>query len=93
MNQKRTGGIELARRKKKKQSKKINIDTTIIILIVAGILSGVLIYFKSGSVGQLLSDFLGGVFGIVKYVIPIGILAVAINLIHDDKDYVISKLI
>ena len=93
MNKKRTGGIELARRKKKKQSKKINIDTTIIILIVAGILSGVLIYFKSGSVGQLLSDFLGGVFGIVKYVIPIGILAVAINLIHDDKDYVISKLI
>lgn len=88
-----TGGIELARRKKKKQSKKLNIDTTIAILIVAGILSGVLIYFKSGSIGQLLSDFLGGIFGIVKYVIPIGILAVAINLIHDDKDYIVSKLI
>ena len=83
----------MARRKKKKQSKKLNIDTTIAILIVAGILSGVLIYFKSGSIGQLLSDFLGGIFGIVKYVIPIGILAVAINLIHDDKDYIVSKLI
>ncbi len=83
----------MAKRKKKKQSKKINIDTAVVILIVAGILSGVLIYFKSGSIGQLLSDFLGGIFGLVKYVIPIGILAVAIDLIHDDKDYIVSKLL
>ena len=83
----------MAKRKKKKQSKKINIDAAVVILIVAGILSGVLIYFKSGSIGQLLSDFLGGIFGLVKYVIPIGILAVAINLIHDDKDYIVSKLL
>ena len=34
MNTKRTGGIELAKRKKKKQSKKINIDAAVVILIV-----------------------------------------------------------
>ncbi len=88
----------MAKTKKKKQTnqkkhKKMNLDTAVIILIVASILSAVLIYFKSGDMGKLLSDFLGGVFGIVKYLIPIGTFAIAINLIHDDKDYVVSKLI
>jgi len=71
----------------------MNLDTAVVILIVASILSAVLIYFKSGYIGQTLSNFLGGIFGLVKYVIPIGTFAIAINLIHDDKDYVVSKLI
>ena len=88
----------MAKTRKKKQTyqkkhKKMNLDTAVVILIVASILSAVLIYFKSGYIGQTLSNFLGGVFGIVKYVIPIGTFAIAINLIHDDKDYVVSKLI
>ncbi len=83
----------MAKRKKKKQQKKINLDTAVVILIVASILSGVLIYFKSGYIGETLSDFLGGLVGLVKYVIPIGGFAIAINLIHDDKEYITSKLI
>ena len=43
--------------------------------------------------GKSLSDILGGFFGIVKYIIPIGFIAVAISLIHNSKDYVISKLV
>ena len=89
--------MKLAKRKKKqtyqKKHKKMNLDTAVVILIVLSILSAVLIYFKSGYIGQTLSDFLGGIFGLVKYVIPIGTFAIAINLIHDDKDYVVSKLI
>ena len=52
----------------------MNTETAIVMLIVAGILSGVLIYLKSGYIGKTLSDFLGGIFGIVKYIVPIGVL-------------------
>ena len=35
---------------------------------------------------------MGGIFGITKYIIPIGIIALSINLIHNSKDYITSKL-
>ena len=79
-------------KKQTKPVRKINKETAIAILIVASILSAVLIYFKSGIVGKTLSDTLGGVMGIVKYVIPTGIFAIAINCIHNKKDYITSKL-
>ena len=77
----------------KTQKKKMNMDTAVVILMVAGLLSGVLIYFKSGYVGQYLSNLLGGIFGIVKFIVPIGFFAVAINLVHEKKEYVTSKLV
>ena len=88
----------MAKRKYRKQKRvqqkhKINADTAVVILIVAGILSAVLIYFKSGYVGQYLSNLLGGLFGIVKYIIPIGILAIAVKIIHNNKNYITSKLV
>ena len=79
--------------KKIKNSFKINNEVAIVILIFAGILSGALIYLKSGVIGQNLSNFLGGVFGIVKFILPIGFIAVAISLIQNKKDYVTAKLI
>lgn len=36
---------------------------------------------------------LGGIFGFIKYIIPIGTFAISIYLAYDDKDYVTSKLI
>ncbi len=91
----------MANKKKKKHNpkqvkthkRKLDMDTAVIILIVAGLLSGVLIYFKSGYIGQYLSNLLGGIFGVVKYIIPIGFFTVAINLIHNNKDYITSKLL
>lgn len=80
-------------KKQTKQTRKMNKDTAIVILIIAGLLSGVLIYFKSGYIGEYLSNLLGGVFGIVKYILPIGIFAVVISLVRNSKDYVMSKLI
>ncbi|MBR4261218.1 MAG: DNA translocase FtsK 4TM domain-containing protein [Clostridia bacterium] len=79
--------------KKIKNSFKINNEVAIVILIFAGILSGALIYLKSGVIGQNLSNFLGGIFGIVKYILPIGFIAVAVSLIQNKKDYVTAKLI
>ena len=88
----------MAKRKRTSQkrqgrpSKRLNIDTAVIILFVAGLLSAVLIYFKSGYMGQSLNSVLGGIFGLSQYIIPIGIIAIAIKLVRNTKDYVISKL-
>ncbi len=79
-------------KKHAKSNKIINAETSVIILFIAGLLSGVLIYFKSGYIGQMLNNFLGGIFGITQYIIPIGIIALSIKLIHNKKDYITSKL-
>ena len=90
---KRTANSSKKRQAQTKSKKKMNLDTEVIIMFVVSLLSAVLIFFKSGAVGESLSGILGGIFGIGKYVIPIGCFAIAINLIYDDKDYLISKLI
>ena len=87
----------MAKRKntKKKVSKKksSNIDLTVVGMIVLSILLAVLIYGKSGVVGAKLSEILGGMMGIIKYVLPIGIFAVGIKIACEDNEYITSKLI
>lgn len=80
-------------KKQVKSVKKLNREATVVILMVVGILSAVLVYLKSGIFGENLSNFLGGIVGIVKYIIPIGIIAISINMIHNNKSYITSKLI
>ena len=53
----------------------------------------VVIYGKSGVIGIKLNEILGGMMGIIKYVLPIGIFAVAIKLACADNEYLSSKLI
>ena len=36
---------------------------------------------------------LGGIMGFIKYIIPIGMLLIAIYMTHNDKEYLIHKLI
>lgn len=74
---------------KKRASK---IDLTIVALIIFSILLAVLIYGKSGVVGIKLNEILGGMMGIIKYVLPIGIFAIAIKLACADNEYLSSKL-
>lgn len=85
----------MAKRGKKYKKKKTasKIDITIIVLIVLSILTAVLIYTKSGVIGQKLNEVLGGIFGIMQYVLPIGIFFVAIKLACEEKEEMISKLI
>ena len=77
-------------RKSKRMS---NIDLTICILIVLSILLGFLIYTNSGVIGVKLNEILGGMMGLTRLLLPIGILGVAIKLACTDNEYVSSKLI
>ena len=77
-------------RKSKRMS---NIDLTICILIVLSILLGFLIYTNSGVIGVKLNEILGGMMGVTRLLLPIGILGVAIKLACTDNEYVSSKLI
>ena len=82
--------------KKKNRGKRVKKDTPdlgVIITIIFSILLTVLIYTESGYIGIVLSDFFGGMFGIIKYVLPIGSFAVAIKMAcKDDDGYLSSKI-
>ena len=86
----------MAKRKskgKKSSSKKSSMNFGVIGTIIFSILLTVLIYTESGYVGMALSDFFGGMFGIIKYVVPIGAFAVAIKMAcKDDDGYISSKI-
>ena len=84
----------MAKKKYKgKRAKKKSIDLGVIVTIIFSILITVLIYTESGYVGVALSDFFGGMLGMIKYVLPIGSFAVAIKMAcKDDDDYISSKI-
>lgn len=80
------------RGKKKKKSNKVDINIAVVVLVLLSILLMILIYTKSGSVGAKLSPMLGGIMGFIKYVIPIGMLLIAISMTRNDKYYMTHKL-
>ncbi len=84
----------MAKKRKYKKRKKTsnNINMAIIVTIVISILLAVLIYTKSGNIGEALSSFLGGMMGWLKYILPIGMFIIAINLACKKKGYLSSKL-
>ena len=84
----------MAKRKyKKRQTKKNSLDFGVIITLIFSALLTVLIYAESGYVGIVLSDFFGGMFGVIKYVLAIGSFAVAVKMAcKDDDDYLSSKI-
>ena len=79
------------RRYKKKKKTASKLDVTIIGLIAFSILLAVLIYTKSGVVGLKLNEILGGMFGIMQYVLPIGVFAIAIKLASEESEEITSK--
>ena len=81
------------RRYKKSKKKASKLDLAVVIIIMLSILLGVLIYTKSGIVGIKLHEILGGIFGIMQYILPIGGFAIGIKLATDDRDMMMSKLI
>ena len=81
------------RRYKKKKKTASKADVTVITLIVLSILLAVLVYTKSGVVGLKLNEILGGMFGIMQYVLPIGIFALGIKLASEENEDLTPKLI
>ena len=85
----------MAKKRRYKKSKKTasKLDLAVVIIIMLSILLAVLIYTKSGVVGIKLNEILGGMFGIMQYVLPIGGFAIGIKLATDGRDTLTSKLI
>ena len=82
-------------RKRKNTSKKINRlspEMVIIIMIITGIMLGVLIYTNAGQIGSAINPLLGGLVGIIKYIIPVGFIVTGISLMREDSNYVTSKI-
>lgn len=81
----------MAKRRKKKQ--KIDINIAVVVMILISILLAIFIYTKSGYIGQQLSPMLGGIMGVIKYILPIGTFLIALYMTYEDKEYLFSKLI
>ena len=77
-------------RKKKKET---NLNILVAGLIMSSIVVGVLIYTNSGTIGEFLSPFLGGIMGYVKYILPIGIFAMAIYIAYQEENNWGAKII
>ena len=83
----------MARKRAKRTIKKHNKDLQVVLLLLLSVLSAILIYVQSGYIGEHLSPMLGGIIGWIKYIIPIGIFSIAINVACEkDKQYMTSKL-
>ncbi len=85
----------MARKRRYQKRKKTvsKIDLAVIILIILSILLAVLIYTKSGIVGAKLNEVLGGIMGVMQYVLPIGIFAISIKLACEGRETLTSKLV
>ena len=79
-----------SKNKKNKYSASKNIS--VVILIILSILTAVLIYGKSGYIGEHLGPVLGGIIGWIEFIIPIGIFVIAIAIACDKRDFVSTKL-
>ena len=82
----------MAKKRSKKKTKGFNLDLTVVGLIIVSILLAVLIFTKSGYIGEQLSPMLGGLVGFIKYLIPIGTFAIAISLACQKQKYMTMKL-
>ena len=84
----------MPRGKRAKKKNKNILDLQVVSLIVISILLAILIYMQSGYIGETLSPILGGIMGWIKYVIPIGTLAIAIFLAcNEDKESFTTKIL
>ena len=94
ITQDRGGDFKLAKRgRRAKKTSKFDINVAVVFMFLISILLAILIYTKSGYIGEHLSPILGGIMGVIKYIIPIGTFLIAIYMTTEDKDYLVSKLI
>ena len=78
---------------KKKKQTATKIDMMIAGLIILSILLAVLIYSKSGFIGKQLNEVLGGMLGIMEYILPIGTFILGIRIACDNKENISAKLV
>ena len=77
-----------------RKSKQTNrMDIAVVGLMVVSVLLAVLIYTKAGWIGEHLSPMLGGILGWMKYIVPIGTIAISIYIAIEEKERLTGKLI
>ena len=81
------------RRTNSTKKRKIDRNLQFFLITIISILLAILIYVKSGYIGRTLSPMLGGLMGIIKYIVPIGTFIIGVTILKEDKDYLKSKLI
>ncbi len=83
------------KRKYKRRKSNDNLDIKVVGTIIVSILLAILIYANSGSLGAKLNEFLGGMMGWIRYILPIGTFAIAIKIACNEKEdeYITHKLI
>ena len=94
---------KMAKRKRKytkrntnNNSRRSNDEANLAVIgtIIFSILLAVLLYTNSGTVGQKLNEILGGLIGILRYILPIGSFALAIKMaVQDEDDFVAKRLV
>ncbi len=77
----------------RKKNKSAKIDLAVVGTIVLSILLAVLIYTESGYIGKYLSEAVGGMMGILKYILPIGAFAIAIKIACKNNEYLTIRLL
>ena len=86
--------MKLATRKKsaKKQKQSVKFNVQWLILILASFLMIAFVYFKQGKIGNEISLALGGIFGFIKYFLPVAMLVFTIFMIAENEKKVTSKV-
>jgi len=84
-------------RKPGSKNKKTKVNNTsknihIVVLMILSILLAVLIYGQAGYIGEHLSPVLGGIVGWIKYIIPIGVFAIAMSIACNQRELMSTKL-
>ena len=77
---------------KKTKSNQTSKNIHIVVLMILSVLSAVLIYGQAGYIGEHLSPVLGGILGWIKFIIPIGIFAIAISIASNQREIMSTKL-
>ena len=85
----------MAKRKYKKRKKSNDtLNIKIVGVIVFSILLAILLYANSGALGEKLNMIFGGMIGWLKYILPIGMFAIAIKTAYDEnEDELLHKIL
>ena len=93
MAKKRKSSSNKKNQKTKKKEIKMNSDIEIVLLFLISIVMAALLYSNSGYMGNLLNDVCGGIFGILKYLVPIIPFTCAIYMASKYKESILAKVI
>ena len=77
--------------RKTKNRQRVNL--TVIGIIIFSVLLAAILYTNSGTIGQKVNEILGGMFGIIRYVIPIATFLAAIKIASTQEEETMGKLL